>query len=97
MKFIENFGSLEGTAQNWLSLKFYRDLKEGKTLSKSEKIKRMAKFSLLNIKRKISDKEICKMFYELTLLLEKKSEYFLKEAQLKVKPIKNEYWTNIQN
>ncbi len=97
MKFIENFSTLEGTTQNWLSLKFYRDLKEGKSLSIKEKLKRMTKFSILNIKRKINDDKLCQMFQEMTTLLDKRSEIFLKEVEKKVMPLKDEYWSNIHD
>lgn len=97
LKFIGNFSTLEGTAKNWLSLRFYRHLKEGKTLPLKDKLKRMTKFSILNIKRTINDDKLCQMFQEMASLLDKRSEKFLKEVEEKVTPLKNEYWSNIHD
>ncbi len=97
LKFFENFASPEGTSQNWLSVKFYRELKDEKALPLREKMKRLAKFSYYNIKRKINDEKISQFFTELAELLEPRAVEFLAEVEEKVRPLKNEYWAKIHH
>jgi len=93
--FIKNFSNLEHTANNWLNLRFYMNLKEGRALSFSKKLKRMTQFSFYNLKRKIDDRQMINLFKELNSLLEDRVLKCLEKAEKNINVIKNEYWTNI--
>lgn len=93
--FIKNFYSVETTAQNWLNLRFFLNLKAGRTLPFKDKVKKMTQFSFYNLKRKFDDKKMVKLFHELNMLLEERTLKFLDEMETKIKPVKDEYWTNI--
>ncbi|MBU1111607.1 MAG: hypothetical protein ABIG93_01105 [archaeon] len=95
MNFIKNFLNVENTANNWLSLRFYMNLKEGRALSFSKKLKRMTQFSFYNLKRTIDDRQMISLFKELNELLEDRTLKALTEAEKEIRVIKNEYWANL--
>lgn len=95
INFIKNFSTIENTANNWLNLRFYLNLTEGRALSFSKKLKKMTQFSFYNLKRKIDDRQMINLFKELNDLLEDRALKFLAEVEKEIKPLKNEYWTNL--
>jgi hypothetical protein len=89
-KFFRNFQSLDGMADNWLNLKFFHNLKGGRHLPLTEKIRRLTKISYYNLKRKIRNKNIIKMFAETSSYLEKDCLKFLSKSRKNMDKLKNE-------
>lgn len=89
-RFFGNNQSLPGLADNWFSLRFYRNLKQEKQLSFKDKIKRLTKLSYYNLKRKIKNKEIMEMFKETSSHLEKDCFLFLGQTRREVIKLKKE-------
>lgn len=89
-KFFRNFRSLDGMADNWLNIKFFHNLKGGRHLPLTEKIKKLTKISYYNLKRKIRNKNIIKMFAETSSYLEKDCRQFLSRSQKNMDKLKNE-------
>lgn len=88
--FFYNFHSLNGMADNWLDIKFFHNLKGGKHLPLTEKIRRLAEISYYNLKRKIRNKNIIRMFDETSSVLEKDCRQFLLETQKQMNKLKKE-------
>ncbi len=95
--YISNFSSPETTSQNWLNLTFIRNFKKGKNLPFREKFKKLSKFFYYNIKRKISDKYITQLLYEINSHLREDAHSFLLENQKKLTPLKNELLPHISS
>ncbi|MFH1682709.1 MAG: hypothetical protein ABIA37_02840 [Candidatus Woesearchaeota archaeon] len=90
LDYFHNFSSPETTSQNWLNLTFYRNLKRSRDLPLREKIKKLTLFSFYNLKRRISDTNITRLFKEINNELRDNIFSFLAKTEKKMNKIKNE-------
>lgn len=97
LNYFHNFSSPETTSQNWINLTFYHNLKKGKNLPFKEKVKKLTKFTYYNLKRKISDKNITKLFNEINNQLKEDAHIFLSETKQKITKLKNELLQEIRS
>jgi len=96
LNYFRNFSSPETASQNWLNLTFYRNIKRGKNLPFREKFKKLTKFSYYNFKRKINDKHITKLFYEINSELREDVHSFLFDNHHNLIELKNELLQDIR-
>jgi hypothetical protein len=95
--FFYNFHSLDGMADNWLNLKFFHNLRGGRHLPFTEKIKKLTQLSYYNLKRKIRNKNIIGMFEETSSYLSKDYYQFLSRTQKQMNRLKNELLKDINS
>jgi len=92
-QFFSNAQTLQGLAKNWVNINFYRNLKHGRNQPFIEKVRKLTKLSYFNLRRKIQNDPLIKMFYETSEYLGEDYHHFVAQTQKQLTPLKNELLT----